>query len=794
MSDSDEAFVRLLGEVAAAPPLIVSSLMVGSTLSRYRIDAEIARGGFGVVFKAHDPSLNRPVALKVFYAPSREKRDEHEREARQLATFQHPNIAAVYDVGHQEGLSYLALEYLPGQTLRQRIHAGTVEPGPTLDGIVRGLAAAHDKGLVHRDVKPENVLFAADGTAKLVDFGLAHDEGLRDERGTGTRGYVAPEVRAGQPITAAADVYAVGVLIDELYSGRPPRALAQLAAQCRQPAAARPPDGAALVRALAQGPRRGVLAAVAAAAAVLVAALVFSLARLDPEPPALTSIPRVTEDVRAQRAFAAATQAFFNADDASAARILDEIWPALPAWPVAAVRLSVSPFDIETDRRQALLDVLARTGAEDPFAHLLARLVARRLRALEASDPAPDPGLARAVEAARRAHTDDFFRAALLAIWAPTDEATDRAQALRALSDIDPRPALPYVYEAYAWQREGALDEAGAALQAGLAHNPHNRRLRTEWARHRLATGETDDARRALDGLVRQYPDDVLLRFDQAEAAFYAGDEDTWRRVLDDVLSGPYPRGLAGRGVLFHLGLLTTRGRFAEALPWLDRTLAMLDDAGQLDTYAAGLDRVAKDAARTEDATLCTDVRRRLDDARARTGLPPRWRQLLELDAHYLDGVRAATTGQGVAESLTAMTRLGVDGVPPVTAEVMRAHVRLVEAEAQGRPEQAKVAAQTLATVPRWGDVAKARAARLQGAGLVARGGLEKVLDEGAGCLAERLMFRLRCRIDLAWAASLLVSLDETDADRRTHRRAFASIWPRADPGLLLTKRAGTAR
>jgi serine/threonine protein kinase len=195
---------------------------------RYRLDERIATGGMAEVWAAYDAELDRPVALKLLLGSADPAR--FSREARAAAALSHPNICQLFDFGDADGRPYIVLEYLPGGTLEDRLSPG--EPLPTDDTariaseIASGLAHAHARGLVHRDIKPGNVLFDAEGAAKITDFGIAQIEDVPTltEAGTllGTAAYMSPEQATAQRVTPATDVYSFGVILYRLLTGRLP--------------------------------------------------------------------------------------------------------------------------------------------------------------------------------------------------------------------------------------------------------------------------------------------------------------------------------------------------------------------------------------------------------------------------------------------------------------------------------------------------------------------------------------------------------------------------------------------
>src|SRR6266540_5637024 len=154
-------------------------LSPNSILSHYRIVSKIGAGGMGEVYLAQDTKLDRKVALKILPADVASNRDRMERftrEAKSAATLNHPNIAHMYEIGESEGTHYIAMEFIEGVTLREKIHRERIELRKLLRYLqhaAEGLAKAHAAGIVHRDLKPDNIMITGDGHAKILDFGLA---------------------------------------------------------------------------------------------------------------------------------------------------------------------------------------------------------------------------------------------------------------------------------------------------------------------------------------------------------------------------------------------------------------------------------------------------------------------------------------------------------------------------------------------------------------------------------------------------------------------------------------------
>jgi eukaryotic-like serine/threonine-protein kinase len=200
---------------------------------RYRVESHLAHGGMATVYLGTDSRLDRAVALKIMHAELAKDGDFVQRfvsEARSIARLSHPNVVTVYDQGADGHTLYLAMEYVPGQTLRQLLHErGRLSPREALDimeGVLAGLAAAHSAGIAHRDVKPENVLLGHGHTVKVADFGLARLLSAVSHTRTGmiigTAAYLAPEQVAGGATDVRTDVYAAGVMLFELLTGTQP--------------------------------------------------------------------------------------------------------------------------------------------------------------------------------------------------------------------------------------------------------------------------------------------------------------------------------------------------------------------------------------------------------------------------------------------------------------------------------------------------------------------------------------------------------------------------------------------
>jgi serine/threonine protein kinase len=208
--------------------------VIGQTISHYKITDKLGEGGMGVVYKAEDTRLDRPVALK-FLAPHLLRDDEgrkrFEREAKAAAKLDHPNICMVFEIDEADGRTFIVMAFLEGQPLSERIKEGPLKLTEALSIAIQmaeGLEAAHEKGITHRDIKPDNVMLMAGsrGLVKLMDFGLAQLAGsskfTREGTTLGTVNYMSPEQAEGTPTGHATDIWSLGVVLYEMVTGQKP--------------------------------------------------------------------------------------------------------------------------------------------------------------------------------------------------------------------------------------------------------------------------------------------------------------------------------------------------------------------------------------------------------------------------------------------------------------------------------------------------------------------------------------------------------------------------------------------
>ncbi len=207
--------------------------LVGRQVGPYRLLREIGGGGMGTVYEAEDTRLGRRVAVKVLppeFSRDRKAKERFLREARAAAAVDHPNLCTIHDVGESDSRLYIVLSYYEGETLRERIRRGPLplaEAREVAIQIARGLARAHEAGIVHRDIKPANVMLTRRGEAKILDFGIARLKGdevslTRTGASWGTPAYMSPEQIRGEPVDSRTDVWSLGVLLYEMVAGQRP--------------------------------------------------------------------------------------------------------------------------------------------------------------------------------------------------------------------------------------------------------------------------------------------------------------------------------------------------------------------------------------------------------------------------------------------------------------------------------------------------------------------------------------------------------------------------------------------
>ncbi|MDD2920739.1 MAG: serine/threonine-protein kinase [Anaerolineales bacterium] len=211
--------------------VILARMGFSKNVGRYKIISELGRGGMGTVYRALDPRSHREVAVKVLPREMLHDltfRARFEREIKNLVGLEHPNIVTVYDVGDEDGQPYFVMRYMKGGSLTDRIKAGKLslqETAVVIEKVAKGLAYAHKKGLIHRDLKPDNILFDGENIPYISDFGIAKlsgSTGNLTDKSIGSPAYMSPEQARGEKLDARSDIYNLGAIIYHALSGKRP--------------------------------------------------------------------------------------------------------------------------------------------------------------------------------------------------------------------------------------------------------------------------------------------------------------------------------------------------------------------------------------------------------------------------------------------------------------------------------------------------------------------------------------------------------------------------------------------
>ena len=792
--------------------------IAGQRVGRYRILRRLGAGGAGLVLLAEDESLRRFVALKIL--PPRNAADPAARarflqEARTAARLSHPHIATIHAVEDHDGIPLLAMEFVDGSTLRERLEKGPLaisEVERLGEGIAAALAKAHEAGIVHRDLKPENVLLDASGSPKVADFGLARSLRTLPIAGDavtasgavslvgailGTPRYMSPEQAVGDPVDERSDVFSFGVLLYELLAGAPPfdgrtfvdlasairsavpvpitkrrtdtpPALASLVEAClaKEPAG-RPPNGTALVAALAARTsatparprrRRGILAV--AGIALAMAAAVLWNSRTS-EPTSTRYLPVVSDDARAQAAFRRAVLSWYAGDDQAAARALEEV-------------LSVETDDARvmafytftSDRLLTMPKVKEVAGEKAGDDALLARRMAEAF-ALEAG--AARDAVTRDLLALGGKRRDRFFDR-LLATQAmqSTDPVVLDAilGELLDLSRLDPAVAKTHLGIGHRLVRLGRYEEAQRAFETGLDANPGNARLAAGLATALIAKKNHARARVILEQILERTPSDGGARVALTSVFLAIGDEHGRAREVSTLLAAPSLTKEVLGGLMAHVSELFARGRVREADELLERVTSAPGVPADFGELTAARYRVQWAFLLGDDAAL-----RKFVEAKFPLGV-----EVLAFDATAVD------------ESLAAID-LGVanndHGIRDEFAQQLRAFVLL----RGGRRDEALQLVNRL-------DPGPASWIWYVGHGLSAK----KALDDGDRTLAATELRALAarreecetvgdprkrlCQVVVADALSRLATMaaEDGDASEATrYRTALEAHWPDAD-------------
>jgi eukaryotic-like serine/threonine-protein kinase len=539
----DDDVDDLLRQVSRAPVVSPPRLAM---LGRYRIVRRIGAGGMGVVYEAEDTALTRRVALKVLPSDRLDvegRRRKLLREAQAASAVSHPNVATVYDVGEDHGRVYVAMELVRGETLRERL-SRVVSPGEAVAialGIARGISRAHAAGIVHRDVKPENVILDGE-TPKVLDFGLAANVASSTldtlEPISGTPSYMSPEQVRGADVGPRSDVFALGIVLYEMLAGRRPfegrtamdvgiaidrdsppnlppsvpSSIAEVVRRClEKDPRRRPRDAGALVMTLERAlrgerglePARQRAFAGAALLVILLLAGMFVVMRRQHPVPERTDAANES----ARIAFAEGLQAFRDGNWSHAVKQLRLAVARDPELASAHFRLALV-MGIFGRVDETLLSLQRATSLRD-------RLTPRERALLEALAPLlqqipMDVGetVKRLDGAIARDPTDpDLWFWKVRALWYRRDHA-GQLEAATHLCELDPTSALGWRERAHALNLLGRVDDARMVFEECVAHAPEAVICVRDLALMNLHAGRCTEAEDGLRRSLARAPDD----------------------------------------------------------------------------------------------------------------------------------------------------------------------------------------------------------------------------------------------------------------------------------------------
>jgi serine/threonine protein kinase len=700
---------RLLQELFVAPDTdLPPASQVGDRLGRFLLVREIGRGGFGLVFEAEDTHLRRRVAIKVL-RPERggtpRTLEWIQREGEAAAKVHHPTVVTLHDVGQWEGGTYLVYELLHGETLADRLEREPLtrsESRRVLRSVAVGLAQMHAAGVVHRDLKPDNVFIESDGNVKILDLGLAQVAGAVGIV-AGSPPYVAPEQWRGDATDSRADVYAWGVLACRLLGNKAPETPSKVASRAgtfralvdaaRSPLPdQRPADGSALVAAmdrLDRRRRRGAFLAIAASGAVF-GTLLYGLGRMLSPPPAPPSGPfrvavadaengsgrptldgigdLVARELQASPHFQVLDRARLEGVLRASGRIAPErldrgiagfaarqAGGAVLLVPVVGVdgdRLSIAIDALEPENGRRLFSVAERAPSEDEVVPAVERLVARarvQLRDREPEVRGADREVTRAVSSSLQAH--QLYLAGVRCMDHPSGAGGSSfencdSHFLQALV-IDPEfPLAHFELARIRWWANYPPDELRQSLEMPLRRldrlSARERSMVLAWEASLSAT--PGKAVEILQDAARDFPEDTRILYALAEALFRQGRRADAVPHLERAIQLDPGFELANDALVWSLGILDRREDLLRAADRLARTAP---STGTLISEA-------KARGFTGDAEGAVDVLRRaapggtglarddLVDALVATGRWAEAEEMLQADAQH-DPARAAS-------------------------------------------------------------------------------------------------------------------------------------------------------
>jgi serine/threonine-protein kinase len=571
--------------------------MIGRSLRQYVITAQLGQGGMGQVWRARDTILGREVALKVLppqYIDNPERKDRLFREAKSASALNHPNIVTIYEINSDQGIDFIAMEYVAGETLAALIHRGTL----TVDAAIRlavqaaeGVGRAHRAGIVHRDLKPGNIMVTGEGLVKVLDFGLAKSSGparvplptdvtrlAPTQVGTtvGTVGYMSPEQAIGDAVDARSDVFSFGVVLYQLLAGELPFAaetqvemLRKLHFQDPPPLRAIRPEVPAAVeaivaKALSKTPsdRFGSCTEVATALRAVVAGTASydstmetaigtdTTSRQAALPKSSRRLPRLTSravlTLLVPALVAGASIALWRLTDAGGRT---DSWPADavtdPAELSRQAAALLTRYDREGNVDRAIANLERALSADPQYATAHAYLSEAYIRKRGTN---PDPqflNLAR--EAARRAaDLAPDLAAAHLASGRVALESGARDEATKAYNraaDLDPASPMPHVGLGMVLAAERRDAEAERELKRAVELDGEDFRPRMELGQFYFTRARYAEAVSVWEAVRRLTPDNAIVLRNLGAAYYFLGRHDeaasSLQRALEVRASGP---------------------------------------------------------------------------------------------------------------------------------------------------------------------------------------------------------------------------------------------------------------
>jgi len=592
--------------------------MIGKTLRQYVITGRLGQGGMGEVWLARDTTLERPVALKILPAGDADaatRKERFFREARAASALNHPSIITIYEINSDEGIDFIAMEYVEGRTLGVILHQGPL----AIDLIQRyasqiaeAVGRAHRAGIVHRDLKPGNIMVTNDGLVKVLDFGLAKisravgstgqndaaTEAALTHAGStvGTLGYMSPEQAIGDHVDARSDVFSFGVILYEMLAGRRPFAGTTLSEVLRELHFSEPPALDSLRHDVPEPLRAIVTKALEKKPADRFPNMSEVAVALSGETPA--NAPTVVTAAPARHVAVSSARPVGRLAMAGVAMVLIAGLAGAAAWrsraPAATVADAASSAATDptgayelTQSAAALLARLDRDGNADRAIALLERALARDPNSaiayahlatayLRKQQITPDPQwLKLARDNAQRAVSLNADlaagRSAMGFVDLQSGERAEAEAAFRRATELDPLNPLPHIGLAMNFVAQNRDGEADAEFRKAIEVGPQEWRAHAEYASFFYQRARYDEALARWEAALKITPDNVVLLRNLGGAYFSVGRYDQAASTLQRALEvRPVP------AIYTNLGTLRFyQGRYADAVAAFEKAVEL---------------------------------------------------------------------------------------------------------------------------------------------------------------------------------------------------------------------------